>query len=68
MSKNKLDPAVKAFFVENGRKAGNALMAKHGPEYFKRISAMRKTHGRQRKPETTFDTEQHQGYPYVFNP
>lgn len=53
MSKNKLDlnPEVRAFFAEIGRKNGKALYAKHGPEYFRRIAAMRKTHGRQKPKE-----------------
>lgn len=46
--KKEVPPAVKAFFAEIGRKNGNALLAKHGKEYFKRISAMRKIHGRQK--------------------
>lgn len=52
MSKKNISPEVKKFFEEIGRKNGKALYAKHGPEYFKRISAMRKIHGRQKpKPE-----------------
>jgi hypothetical protein len=46
--KKELDPAVRKFFEDIGRKNGNALKARHGSEYFRRISAMRRTHGRQR--------------------
>jgi hypothetical protein len=49
MSKKELSPEVRKFFQENGRKRGNALKEKHGSEYFRKISAMRKTHGRQGK-------------------
>lgn len=60
MSKKTLSPEVKAFFAEIGRKNGKALYAKHGPEYFKRIAAMRKTHGRQKPKEdgTSNSTDQ----------
>jgi len=48
-----LDPSVRAFFAEIGRKNGKALFEKHGSEYFKRIASLRKTHGRQVKPKDT---------------
>lgn len=36
---------MKKFFKENGKKGGKKLLAQRGPEYFKRISAMRKVKG-----------------------
>lgn len=45
MAKKQLTPEVKKFFAEIGHRNGTALLEKHGPDYFKRISAMRKVHG-----------------------
>ncbi len=49
MSEKAIDPKVRAYFQEIGRKRGNDLKQKHGSAYFKKIAAMRKTHGRQKK-------------------
>lgn len=49
---SKITNEVRDFFREIGRKNGKALYEKHGPEYFKKISAMRKTHGRQKLPSS----------------
>lgn len=60
MSKTKLDlsPEVRSFFAEIGRKNGKKLYKERGSEYFKKIAAMRKTHGRQKaKPEDETVTE-----------
>lgn len=50
LSKNKnLSPEVQKYFRDIGKKRGEALKAKYGSDYFKKIAAMRKTHGRQKK-------------------
>lgn len=36
---------VRKFFVEKGKKGGNKLLQDRGPEYFKKIAAMRKKKG-----------------------
>jgi len=48
MNKN-ISPEVRKYFQEIGRKRGLALKEKYGSDYFKKIAAMRKTHGRQKK-------------------
>jgi hypothetical protein len=50
MNKN-VPPEVSAFFREIGRKNGKKLLEERGPEYFRKIQSMRKTHGRQKKVE-----------------
>lgn len=47
MTKKPVSPEVRAYFQELGKKRGEQLKAKYGADYFKRISAMRKTHGNQ---------------------
>jgi hypothetical protein len=56
MGKN-TPPAVSEYFAEIGRRNGKELLRKHGPDYFKRISAMRKTHGRQKKSTASVSKE-----------
>lgn len=45
--KKDISPEVRKYFQEIGRIQGNRLKEKYGSEYFKKISAMRKVHGRQ---------------------
>lgn len=53
-TKQPVAPEVRKYFQEIGRRRGNALKAKHGSAYFKKMAAMRKTFGRQKKtPEET---------------
>jgi len=40
-----LAPEVREYFRELGKKRGEALKARYGSDYFKKISAMRKTFG-----------------------
>lgn len=49
-TKSSLDPAVRAFFAEIGRKNGKQLFAKYGSDYFRKIASKRKSFGR--KPKT----------------
>lgn len=44
--KKPITPEVREYFREIGRKRGNALKAKYGSDYFKKIAAKRKTFGR----------------------
>jgi hypothetical protein len=48
-AKREISPEVREYFRQIGRKRGNALKEKYGSDYFKKIAAMRKTHGRQGK-------------------
>ena len=48
MSKN-IPIEVSNYFKKIGSKSGKKLLAERGPEYFSRISKMRKTFGRQKK-------------------
>lgn len=47
--KKYVDPKVSEYFRKIGSKSGKKLLAERGPEYFSRISKMRKVHGRQKK-------------------
>lgn len=46
-----MSPEMKEYFRELGRIRGNKLKEERGSEYFRKIAAMRKTHGRQKKKE-----------------
>lgn len=50
--KTNVDPAVSAYFRKIGSNSGKKLLAERGPEYFSKISKMRKSFGRQKKVQT----------------
>jgi hypothetical protein len=47
MNKN-IPPEVSDYFRKIGSKSGKKLLAERGPEYFSRISKMRRRFGRQK--------------------
>jgi hypothetical protein len=51
MSNKNIPPEVSEYFRKLGEKSGKKLLAERGPEYFSRISKLRKTFGRQNKDE-----------------
>ena len=52
MNKKNLPPEVYEFFRGIGEKSGKKILKERGPEYFSKISKMRKVHGRQKTEET----------------
>lgn len=46
-----VDPTVSEYFSKLGKKGGESLKKQRGREYYVRIAAMRKTSGRQKKPQ-----------------
>lgn len=46
-----MTPELREYYRELGKKRGKKLFEERGPEYFRKIAAMRKTHGRQKKKE-----------------
>jgi hypothetical protein len=54
MSKKQTAPEIKAFFAEIGHRNGTKLFKERGSEYFKRIAAMRKVHGRQKPKDEEY--------------
>jgi hypothetical protein len=49
--KKQTNQEIHDFFAEIGHRNGTKLLKERGPEYFRKISAMRKIHGKQKPKE-----------------
>ena len=59
MTSNTVPLEVSNYFSSLGRKSGKKLLKERGPEYFSKISKMRKTHGREGSHDLNDGSYQH---------